>query len=306
MLIIRRRGWSASARTRVALALLAVSVALACSRESATSSAAQKRVEFSILEDYDKGENLAEVGRDFALFRELGVSTWRGSFGWDDYEPSPGRYEFDWLHQFADLAASHGITLRPYLGYTPAWASAGGTDGDVWNDPPNDVNAWYTFVRTLAANMRRHRNIVSYEIYNEENVRQWWDGSPQMYRQVLVRGAEAVEHGNPNAQVLLGGMVFPDREWIETVCDGTSADHSMDVIPFHAYPETWTPPDVTVETYLGATFDAEFVRPADAACGRKPLWINETGYATTPGRTEADQAQWWVRAVATFAANPRI
>jgi hypothetical protein len=38
----------------------------------------------------------------------------------------------------------------------------------------------------------------------------------------------------------------------------------------------------------------------------KPLWINETGYATTPGRTETDQARWWVRAAATFAGEPRI
>jgi hypothetical protein len=30
------------------------------------------------------------------------------------------------------------------------------------------------------------------------------------------------------------------------------------------------------------------------------------GYATTPGRTEVDQAGWWLRAIATFAAEPRI
>jgi polysaccharide biosynthesis protein PslG len=78
------------------------------------------------------------------------------------------------------------------------------------------------------------------------------------------------------------------------------------VIPFHAYPETWTPPEVTVERYLGETFHSAFLEPTDAACGKKPVSINETGYATTPGRTEIDQARWWVRAVATFVAAPRI
>jgi polysaccharide biosynthesis protein PslG len=63
-----------------------------------------KRVSFAVLEDYDKGEDLAEVARDFELMRDLGVRTWRGSFGWDDYEPAPGRYDFAWLHRFADLA----------------------------------------------------------------------------------------------------------------------------------------------------------------------------------------------------------
>jgi hypothetical protein len=72
-----------------------------------------RRVDFSILEDCDKGDDLGDVAKDFDLFRQLGVTTWRGSFGWDDYEPSRGHYDFDWLHRFADLAESRGITLRP-------------------------------------------------------------------------------------------------------------------------------------------------------------------------------------------------
>ena len=96
-----------------------------------------------------------------------------------------------------------------------------------------------------------------------------------------------------------------DAEWTEVVCSDAHNRRSIAVIPFHAYPETWTPADVFVETYLGAGF-MQFVRETDIACGAKPLWINEMGYATTPGRTEEDQAQWWVRAIATFAAAPRI
>ncbi|HEX5581509.1 MAG TPA: beta-galactosidase, partial [Gemmatimonadaceae bacterium] len=91
---------------------------------AAAPAAFTKRLEFAILEDYDKGDDLAEVERDFRLMRELGVTTWRGSFGWDDYEPDSGRYDFEWLHRFAERAARHGIRLRPYLGYTPEWAAA--------------------------------------------------------------------------------------------------------------------------------------------------------------------------------------
>jgi hypothetical protein len=85
-----------------------------------------KPVSFSILEDYDKGEDLDEVAEDFALMRELEITTWRGSFGWDDYEPVHGNYDFAWLHDFAELADRLGIALRPYIGYTPAWAAKGG------------------------------------------------------------------------------------------------------------------------------------------------------------------------------------
>jgi hypothetical protein len=121
---------------------------------------------------------------------------------------------------------------------------------------------------------------------------------------VLNTGAEAVRAADPDAQVLLGGMVWPDLEWLDGACaDGQAR---FDVLPFHAYPETWTPESVTVETYLGPDFQREFLDPADNQCGVKPVWINETGFATTPGKTERQQADWWMRAFATFLAARRV
>ncbi|MBI3802473.1 MAG: beta-galactosidase [Nitrospirae bacterium] len=264
-----------------------------------------KRISFSLLEDYDKGEPLDDIARDFELMNELGIDTWRGSFGWDDYEPARGQYDFDWLHRFADLAAKYRIRLRPYLGYTPEWAAQGGSDDAAWNDPPKNLDDWSRFVYTLASAMKRHTNLLSYEIYNEENVRQWWDGTVAEYNQLLLRGAAAIRLANPAAQVLLGGLVYPDVEWIEALCITHANAGSFAVAPLHAYPETWTPPEVVVENYLDAQYEL-FVRAIDRDCRRKPIWINEAGYATTPGKSEQDQANWWARAVATFIAAPRV
>src|SRR5829696_3271646 len=110
---------------RRALPIVFATLAIGPAAAPARVSPAAKPLTFSILEDYDKGDDLAEVGRDFDLMHELGVATWRGSFGWDDFEPEPGRYDFTWLHEFAAFAASRRIVLRPYLGYTPAWAAGG-------------------------------------------------------------------------------------------------------------------------------------------------------------------------------------
>jgi hypothetical protein len=262
-----------------------------------------KPISFAILEDYDKGTPLAVVARDFARFKELGVTTWRGSFGWDDYEPEPGQFDFTWLRQFARLADSSGISLRPYLGYTPAWAGRPGQDDQAWNDPPRRVADWRRFVAALTQALAGHRSIESYEIYNEENVPLWWDGSREEYAAVLRAGAEAVRAGDPDVEVLLGGMVWPDPDWLEGSCTGGSAP--FDLLPFHAYPETWTPESVTVETYLGAGY-TDFLEQADEHCGAKPVWINETGFATSPGKSEQQQADWWIRAFATFLAAPRV
>jgi hypothetical protein len=264
-----------------------------------------KPVSFAILEDYDKGHDLADIAQDFALFKELEITTWRGSFGWDDYEPSRGAYDFSWLRRFVELAGAHGITLRPYLGYTPEWAARpGGRDGDVWNNPPRDLDRFARFARELARELRRYPHVVSYEIYNEQNVTQWWDSDASTYAQLLSRAARDLRRADRDAQILFGGLVFPDADWIEAACADRSARDSFDVLPFHAYPETWTPPEVTVENYLNG-LDG-FVEAADSTCGRRPIWINETGFATVPGTSEREQATWWVRAIATFLAHPRV
>jgi polysaccharide biosynthesis protein PslG len=297
---------------RTALQVAAVLSAAACQTggpggsppPDAAPLAFTKPISFAILEDYDKGQDLALVARDFARFRELGITVWRGSFGWDDYEPRPGRFDLAWLEQFVHLADSMGISLRPYLAYTPEWAARPGRDEHTWNDPPRRTGDWVRFVGALAARLRPYRSLVSYEIYNEENVPLWWEGTPADYALVLRQGADAIRRADPDVDVLLGGMVWPDIEWLESNCDDGQAP--FDVLPFHAYPETWTPDSITVENYLGPPYRSHFLPEADRLCGRKPIWINEVGFATTPGVSEQAQAEWWVRAFATFLAEPRV
>ncbi|MBA3912863.1 MAG: beta-galactosidase [Acidobacteriales bacterium] len=263
-----------------------------------------KPVSYELLQDYNKGESLKTVASDFALMKSLGIDTWRGSFGWDDYEPQPGVYDFGWLHAFAELADSYGIKLRPYIAYTAPWAADGGTDQYYWNDPPKNIEEWYKFLNVLAREMSVHPNIVSYEIYNEVNDSTWWDGTVKQYNYVLQHGAEAIRRGNPRAQVILSGFVFPDYDWLSAICDDYGNGSAFDVAPFHAYPETWE--DSTVETYLDAQYYDYYVPELSRHCGGQPIWVNELGFATTEGKTEQQQSYWWARAFGTFLADSKI
>lgn len=286
-----------------------------------------KPVSFAILQDYDKGTSLDSVARDFALIRTLGADTWRGSFGWDDYEPARDSFDFAWLHRFADTGGRAGITLRPYIDYTPAWAANGGSgDRRDWNDPPRSLDDWYRFMFRLAGELGRHRNVVSYEIYNEENASLWWDGTLERYAAVLERAARAVRAANPRARVFAGGLVTPDADWAEASCDalrGALSDSLHDgrsnppggyanngapvvAVPLHAYPETWTPESVTVERYLDAGYRNRFLPVVRSSCDGAPVWLNEVGYATSRDHSERDQAAWWARAIATFLADSAV
>jgi polysaccharide biosynthesis protein PslG len=284
--------------------VLLAGVAFAASNPHATGPTVTKQISYALLEDYDKGTDLKQVALDFQLMKTLGIDTWRGSFGWDDYEPQKGVYDFAWLHSFAQLADSYGIKLRPYIGYTAQWAVNGGTDKNYWNDPPKNVQDWYDFVYALTQAMSVHRNILSYEIYNEVNDSTWWDGSVRAYNEVLSEGAVAIRRGDPHAQVIMAGLVFPDYDWLSQICEDYGNSGTFDIAPFHAYPETWE--TSTVETYLDAQYYKFFVPELEQQCKRQPIWINELGFATTKGVTEQQQAYWWARAFATFLSDAHI
>ena len=258
-----------------------------------------------MLEDYDKGDDLNDVALDFALMNELEIDTMRCSFGWDDYEPVRGQYDFAWLEEFASLAEQYGIKLRPYIGYTPEWAGAIDSDGIVWNNPPGDYQDWYNFVYQLALALSDHPNVLSYEIYNEMNLSLWWDGSVEQYMETLKQGAEAVRAADPDAQVLLGGLAEPDYRWIRGLMESGYARY-YDILAFHSYAETWSAPDVVVEKFLGSEYRNQFLADHEQYGEGEPIWINEMGYATTPSRTEEQQANWWARAISTFLAEPEI
>jgi polysaccharide biosynthesis protein PslG len=263
-----------------------------------------RTISFSVLEDYDKGTDLNEIAKDFQLMRELGIDVLRCSLGWDDYEPVQGRYDFAWLKEFVQLAARYDIKLRPYIGYTPGWAGAPGSDDQDWNNPPRDYRVWYRFVYNLAYALRDYPNVLSYEIYNEQNARLWWDGSIEQYQETLRHAALAIRAADSDAQVVLGGFVFADDHWLSSIVRSGHARY-YDITPFHAYPETWTPNDVSVENYLDARYRA-FVRDNRAIGEGEPIWINEMGFATTAGKSDLDQANWWARAVSTFVADPYV
>lgn len=265
-----------------------------------------KPVSFALLEDYDKDDDLAAIALDFALMQELEIDTLRTSFGWDDYEPQPGVYDFAWLRRFVALAEDYGIQLRPYIAYTPEWAGAetpNGDDGSDWNNPPRNMAAWSAFVSALATALRDAPNVLSYEIYNEENDEFWWDGSAEQYAATLAAAAQAIHRADPDTEVLLGGLTYPDDDWLLALVEnGYAADY--DVTPFHAYPETWN--EASVEGYLDAGYHDFFVSHNDTLGEGEPIWINEMGYATTPGRGEREQANWFARAVSTFLADPHV
>jgi len=262
---------------------------------SPAAAAAPKQITLAIRDDWDKGHDLGEIAGDFALINELGVNVLFVNIGWDDYEPEKDHFDFDWLHQFVELAARHGIKLRPYICYKPWWEGDG-----RWNSPPSDYQQWRDFCARLGEEMKRHPNVLSYEIWLEENSRMWWGGTADQYRELLKSAATALRRADPDCLIALGGLTCPDDEYLRACSEGASEQH-FDVVPLHCYNETWA--SEPLEEYLAPQYSDSFFSVLDEEGGGRPLWLSECGYSTMI-RSEEDQANYIARAVSYFLSDP--
>jgi hypothetical protein len=287
-------------------AALAPCLALGCAnRDSAEETAGERRSEsptapafevvtLALREDYEKGDDLGDVAKDFELMNELGVYEVQFNINWDTYEPERGRYDLEWLHGFVGLAAQHNIKLRPYICYSPGWAA------EAWNSPPRELGDWREFCLALGKAMRRHPNILSYEIWMEQNSDMWWTGSIEEYGALFRQAAEALRSTDPDCQILFGGLTFPNHQWLDVFADG--ATDCGDAVLLHCFHESWGPPGVPIEDSLDSLYTDLFLPVVDSRVPGRPIWMSECGYSTW-NRSEEDQANFIARAVPHFLAN---
>jgi hypothetical protein len=104
------------------------------------------------------------------------------------------------------MASSSGLTSATRR---VGAGTAGSADGADWNNPPAVYQAWHDFVYNLVQALREFPNVFSYEIYNEQNSPQWWDGSIREYKETLRQGALAIRPPISTRKLFWAGLYFP-------------------------------------------------------------------------------------------------
>jgi hypothetical protein len=255
-------------RARLALALLVAACAAPRPSPGGAAPPSTRRVPLGLCEDYpEETRSLVEVRRDLDLVRAAGLQALRVSVGWDGVEPERGRYDLAFLDQLVNAADERGVRLLPYVAYTPPW-NAGGPPEDRWRQPPRDRAAFGALMERLA---RRYRGrIRSWELWNEPDNRDYWRGTPAEYAALLREGSAGVRRGDPDAQVVAGGLAG-GVPFLRAALAEPGTAGAVDVINAHAYFETWNgAPLEQLDPYLDEV--------AGLAGGR-PLWLAEVGYS---------------------------
>jgi hypothetical protein len=259
------------------LLLAFASVATAQTREPRVSKAADSRpfvkTQTAIGDDYFDGrDSVARVRRHMNTARELGVKYLRFGFSWNGVEPEQGKYDFKFWDMLVSEAQRAKIELIPYVAYTPKWAAR--SEHEYWQQPPRDPQLYAELLKTLA---KRYRGrIHSWEIWNEPDLKEYWQGTADEFAELVRVAAPAIREGDPAAQVVLAGMSRGPSDFFRTLVEKHHVEKLANVIAMHAYPESWG------EERAETVFD-ELVPGMrtilDDAGSKLPLVLNEMGYA---------------------------
>jgi hypothetical protein len=260
----------------------------------------------------------------FDMGLDAGAGWDRFAIYWNEIEQEPNSYHWGVYDEAVRNDVIYGLRTDAILLGTPdiyasdIWIPAkihepvfadGGDEPENDDSELNPNNPWAEFVYntvrrykpggTLA---RRERwpegaGIRVWEIWNEPDFRQFWPGSSEDYARLLKVAYIAAHHADPDAQVVIGGLVsFEQPSFLIDVLDNYRNDpnpvdgrYPFDVVALHAYshPAYSFYTLQRTETLL-ATHDLEDV----------PVWLNESGvtvwndYPGPTWATSVDQVAW--------------
>ncbi len=232
------------------------------------------RVPIGLCEDYPEETTTPAIMRgDMELLKRTGIRVLRISFGWDAIETSKGTYNWLFWDEYVKMAVEeYGITLVPYVCYTPSWNSTGDTT-NFWNHTPKDYEAFGGFMTALVSRYKKW--IKTWELWNEPDIDAYWSGSSADLAKLTKIGAEAVRKADPEAKVVLAGLAH-NTKFLRALFRDHGISPYVDVVNCHSYFETWSAePLETVLDYVNTIADII----AQYGNGQS-LWMAEVGYST--------------------------
>jgi hypothetical protein len=228
-----------------------------------------------LCEDYPEETTTREIYvGDMDMLRRMDVDLLRISFGWDGIEGEKDRYDWLFWDDYVETAVDeYGVTLIPYICYTPHWNSTTDDIENSWHFPPKDYEEWGEFVFDLVSRYRDR--IKTWELWNEPDIWIYWAGTHEEFARMIRIGSEAVRRADPEAKVVLGGLAH-DAEWLETLFRDHGVSPYVDIVNMHNYYETWV--DHPLEDL------ADYIRTVRDIVSRygddQALWMAEVGYST--------------------------
>ncbi len=153
---------------------------------------------------------------DLAQMSAVGAGALRLTVTWASVEPHPGEYDLGYIDSVVGAAAEHGIAVLPTVYGSPAWLTGSADRPPIYH--PTERRVWSDFLRTLVERygprgelweeVNGYEPIRSWQIWNEPNIRPFWDPQPSArgYARLLRVSSRAIADVDPDAEIVLAGL----------------------------------------------------------------------------------------------------
>jgi polysaccharide biosynthesis protein PslG len=208
------------------------------------------------------------------------VRLWDSGVSWGQVEQRKGGYWWVGLDRAIGAANAQGAEILYVLGSTPTWAASNRSQGTYPNrgaaSNPRSLTDWKRWVTAV---VRRHGNSIdSYQIWNEANLRTFWQGTPAQMARLTLAAKRIIRNLDPTAKVVAASSTVRltsafNRFFPAYLTQLRKRGWPVDVFAIHTYgPSTASPA-------LRATYVAKARRALRAArAPARPLWDTEVNY----------------------------
>lgn len=209
----------------------------------------------------------AEVGFGSIRLHDANVT-------WLDLEPKRDIWNWERLDRIVIASRAAGAKILLPLQATPEWASSkpenNGSYGHGANAMPTDIRLWENYVRKVVG--RYKGKIEAYEVWNEPNLKNFFDGTPGEMELLTRRAASIIREVDPSAKLVCASITGSyGIAWLKAYL-ATGIGRQCDVIGYHLYTHHQSP-----ESILPIIKSIRQVM-SDMGVGNKPLWNTESGW----------------------------
>jgi len=195
---------------------------------------------------------------------------------WADIEPQKGKWNFNLLDKFIDLAEQHGVDILLPIGMPPPWASARPNEPPDFRKgsaaEPRNMEDWDDYVRTLGT---RYKGRVRYwELWNEPNLKQFYTGDPQ-HLVAIEKDAYGILTRLDASNRLVSPSPTGDYtgpSWLDSFL-ASGGGSFANIIGFHLYVTPKAP-----EAMVPLIQKVQKVLVSHQLLAYKPIWDTETGW----------------------------
>ena len=207
---------------------------------------------------------------------------WDNGTAWSQIELEPGVYKWDNLEGILENAEAKGMKdILMVLGTTPEWNAKTVGDADYPQpgaaSAPKDLKAWDAWVTEVAT--RYKGRITAYQIWNEANLKNFWNGTPEEMADLTKRAYDIIKKIDPSALVVSASpstrLTGPFDKFFPAYLSALAAKGwPVDVVAVHTYPSADGDPSARGAVLQKVKDDLSAAgAPADL-----PLWDTELNY----------------------------